>query len=82
MADRRISVRLDEETKRRLDEEVAASGCKESELVRAALTAYFSNRPRPISCLELAQRHGLVGRGKNLPTDLSTNHAHFEGFGK
>jgi len=28
---------------------------------------------KPLSCLELAQQHGLVGILKNAPPDLSTN---------
>ena len=80
--DLRISVRLDSDTQQRLDEEVQATGKKESEVVREALVAYLHERPKPESCLELARRHRLIGCGKRLPPDLSTNRQHFEGFGQ
>ncbi|MBV9123433.1 MAG: CopG family transcriptional regulator [Planctomycetes bacterium] len=80
--DFRISVRLDPETQQRLDEEIQATGKKESEVVREALVAYLRKRPKPESCLELARRHRLIGCGKRLPSDLSTNRRHFEGFGR
>lgn len=82
MADTRISVRLDEDLQRRLDEEVQVTGKNESELVREVLAAYFARHPRPENCLELAQRHKLIGCAGNLPPDLSTNRKHFEGFGR
>jgi hypothetical protein len=82
MAGMRLSVRLDEQLEQRLAEEAQASGQSESELVREALEAYFRGRPRLVNCLELARRHKLVGCGKALPPDLSTNRSHFEGFGK
>jgi dihydroorotase len=66
MSDSRISVRLDEDTQRRLD----------------ALVTYFLNQPAAENCLTLARRHGLIGCAKRLPADLSTNRDHFEGFGR
>lgn len=78
----RISVRLDGDTRQRLDDEVQATGKKESDVVREALASYFRERPKAENCLELARRHGLVGCGKRLPPDLSTNPRHFEGFGR
>ena len=41
MSDPRISVRLDDDTQRRLNEEVQATGKNESELVREALAGLF-----------------------------------------
>ncbi len=80
--DPRISVRLDSVTQQRLAEEVQATGKNESEVVREALADYFQKRPKPENCLELARRHRLIGCGKRLPPDLSTNRQHFEGFGR
>ncbi|WP_353572224.1 hypothetical protein [Candidatus Albibeggiatoa sp. nov. BB20] len=34
-----------------------------------------------LSCLELAQRHNIVGNVKDAPTDLSTNKAYLAGYG-
>lgn len=33
------------------------------------------------SCYDLAEELGIIGIAKNLPADLSTNQAYFEGFG-
>jgi hypothetical protein len=82
MTQARLSVRLDKQTHQRLEKEAHATGKSESELVREALVAYFGTRDQEESCLDLARRHGLVGRAKGLPADLSTNPAHFEGFGQ
>jgi metal-responsive CopG/Arc/MetJ family transcriptional regulator len=80
MSHSRISVRLDKDTQRRLDEAVRATGKNESELVRDALAAFLLNGPSADNCLELAQRRGLIGCAKRLPADLSTNREHFEGY--
>jgi Arc/MetJ-type ribon-helix-helix transcriptional regulator len=82
MADSRISVRLDAEIHRRLDEAVTATGKSESELVREALAAYLQQRSQPESCLDLARQHDLIGCARQLPPDLSTNPKHFKGFGE
>jgi hypothetical protein len=37
---------------------------------------------KPMSCLELAEAHGLVGCIKGLPSDLSENKAYMDGYGK
>ncbi len=80
--DPRISVRLDGDTRQRLDEEAQATGKNESDVVREALHARFRKRPRRESCLELARRHRLIGCGKRLPPDLSTNRQHFACLGR
>ena len=82
MTNPRISVRLDKATERKLKDEVQATGKNLSELVHEALAAYLQNRSQPETCLDLARRHGLVGRAKRLPSDLSTNRKYFEGFGR
>ncbi len=33
------------------------------------------------SCYDLAAKAGLIGAVKDAPSDLSTNPAHFDGFG-
>lgn len=82
MNDARITIRLDQQTERRLREEALASGMNESELVREVLAAYFARSPRPASALEVARRAGVIGCADGLPPDLSTNKDHFEGFGR
>jgi len=78
----RITVRLDAETERRLRKEARAAGKNESDVVREALAAYFAERQQEESALAVAQRAGVIGCAKGLPPDLSTNKAHFEGFGR
>ena len=78
----RITVRLDPHTERRLREEARAAGKNESEVVREALAAYFADRPRPATALEVARRAGVIGCAKGLPPDLSTSKDHFDGFGR
>ena len=34
------------------------------------------------TCLDLAEELGLIGIVKDVPPDLSTNKAHFDGFGR
>lgn len=80
--DSRISVRLDRDTRQRLNEEVQATGRKESEVVRDALVAYLRKRPKHENCLDLARRQKLIGCSKQLPSDLSTNRRHLEDFGR
>ena len=82
MPQTRLTVRLDEGTRQRLENESHATGKTESQLVREALKAYLGANDMEESCLDLARRHGIIGCGKGLPPDLSTNRAHFEGFGQ
>jgi Arc/MetJ-type ribon-helix-helix transcriptional regulator len=82
MSDRRISIRLDNRTRRWLQQETQATGKNASEVVREALAAYIQGRPPAETCLDLARRHRLLGSGKGLPADLSANREHFEGFGR
>ena len=77
----KVSVRIDEEQKKRLEAESRSSGRKESDIVRAALEQYFAARPDQETCLDLARRIGVVGHAEGLAPDLSTNKDHFEGFG-
>ena len=78
----RITVRLDPDTERRLREEARAAGKNESDVVREALAAYFSEQKHHGSALDAAKRAGIIGCAKGLPPDLSTNPDHFEGFGR
>ena len=75
----RVSVRVGEKIRRRLAAAARTTGRKESAIVRAALEDYL---PAGTTCLDLARRHGLVGRARGLPKDLSTNKRHLQGFGR
>jgi Arc/MetJ-type ribon-helix-helix transcriptional regulator len=77
----RINVRLDPQLKKQLDQAARAEGKRSSEVVRTALKEYLDAKaPRP-SCLDIARKLGILGSAKGLPSDLSTNKEHFEGFG-
>ena len=78
----RITIRLDEQTQRRLREEALVAGKNESELVREVLAAYFTRSPKPSTALEVARRAGVIGCADDLPGDLCTNKDHMEGFGR
>jgi hypothetical protein len=68
--------------RRRLREEALVAGKSESELVRELLAACFTRSPRSANALEVARRAGIVGYADGLPSDLSSNKEHFEGFGR
>jgi len=82
MAAPRISIRVRPDLRRRLQQEASMNGQSESELVRAALEAYFEAHAKRETCYALARRINLLGCVKNGPSDLSANREHFEGFGK
>ncbi len=76
-----INVRVDEELKQKLEAEARARGLRPSDVVREILEEHVKARtPRP-SCLDIAQRIGLLASVRGLPADLSTNPEHMEGFG-
>ena len=78
----RITVRVDEQLKRELEEEAREKGVSPSDIVRDVLAAHINTRPRKESALDIAKRLGIVGIYKNTPPDLSTNPEHMDGFGR
>jgi hypothetical protein len=77
----RMTVRVNQGLKRQLEAEAREKGVSPSEIVRQVLEEHV-RRPRPgESCYDLAKRLGIIGSAKGLPTDLSTNPEHMEGFG-
>lgn len=78
----RINVRVDDRLKRELEAEAREKGVRPSDIVREVLEEHIKQRAPRQSCLDIARRIGLIGCAKGLPGDLSTNLAHFEGFGR
>jgi hypothetical protein len=78
----RINVRVDEQLKQQLEAEARARGIRPSEVVREVLAEHLKARTPPPSCLDIAQRIGLIASVRGLPADLSTNPEHMEGFGR
>jgi hypothetical protein len=58
------------------------SGVTPSGIVRQLLEEHYQQSKPPETCLQLAERLGIVGCIKGLPADLSTNPAYMEGFGE
>ncbi|WZO95827.1 CopG family transcriptional regulator [Isosphaeraceae bacterium EP7] len=78
----RINVRLDPHLKEQLDLAARAEGVSPSEVVRAALREHLKAKAPQPDCFDLARKLGILGLAKGLPTDLSTNPIHMEGFGE
>ena len=78
----RITVRVEPLLKRQLEAEAREKGVSSSEVVRQALEEHVRRQNQRLSCYDLAVRLGIIGSAKGLPTDLSTNPEHMEGFGR
>ena len=78
----RINVRVDARLKRELEAEAKEQGVSPSEIVREVLTEHVRRRVPRENCFDLAKRLGILGSAKGLPSDLSTNPEHMEGFGR
>lgn len=82
MSDRRLSVRLSAKLQKELDSLARDSGESTSDIARKALQEYCRKQAARPSAYDLAREIGLLGCGQDMPSDLSTNPAHFEGFGR
>ena len=78
----RINVRIEPDLKQQLEAVALEEGITPSEVVRKALKAHLGTRPKPKNALELAQELGVVGIFAGLPSDLTTNPKHMDGFGE
>ncbi len=75
-----ISVKLPEPLLDRVVQLAVEKSQSQSDVIRAALTAYFSSGQLPTqSAASKASRWAGLGVG---PADLSTNPEHLEGFGR
>jgi predicted DNA-binding protein len=82
MSSPRITLRVPDSLVKRLKKHADMKGRSESALVRDALENYLEQVPIMTSAYDLARDSGLIGCVKRLPSDLSTNRKHFEGFGE
>ena len=82
MATDRISIRIDPQLRRGLQEQASLSGKNMSDAVREALEAYFVNRESSVTCYDLALKAGLIGAARTAPRNLSTQRKHLRGFGR
>jgi hypothetical protein len=77
----RISIRVEPDLKRQLEDEAKAAGVRPSNVVGEAIREHLERRKPRESAYDVAKRIGIVGIYKDAPSDLSTNPAHMEGFG-
>ena len=78
----RINVRVESKLKQKLEAEAREKGVSPSEIVRQVLEEHVRQQKPRETCYDLAKRLGIIGVFKGGPTDLSTNPAHMEGFGR
>jgi Arc/MetJ-type ribon-helix-helix transcriptional regulator len=81
MQDYRITVRLPAELRQQLKAAAHRAGTRESELVRAAVERQLAREDKALTAYERARKAGLIGAVRGASRDLSTNPAHFDGFG-
>jgi predicted transcriptional regulator len=82
MSSQRITIRVSESLVKRLKKQADMKHRSESALVREALENYLGEASTPSSAYDLAREAGLIGCARGLPSDLSANRKHFEGFGE
>jgi predicted DNA-binding protein len=80
--DYRITVRVPAELRQRLKAAAHRAGTRESDLVRAAVEKQLAREDKALTAYERARRAGLIGAVRGASRDLSTNPAHFDGFGR
>ena len=81
MKDPRITVRLPAELRLRLTASACRSGVRVSEFVRGAAERRLADEDAAPTALDHARKAGLIGAVRGASRDLSTNKAHFDGFG-
>ncbi|EAZ88075.1 hypothetical protein [Crocosphaera chwakensis] len=77
-----ISIPLSPSLEQRLKEVAHMNQKTEQELILEALENHLKQFPIPKNCYDLAIELGVIGIAADLPSDLSTNPSHFEGFGE
>ena len=81
MKDSRITVRFPAELRQRLKAAAHRSGTRESDLVRGAVERQLATEEDSLTAYERAKKAGLIGAVRGASRYLSTNPAHFDGFG-
>ncbi|PNW38208.1 UNVERIFIED_CONTAM: CopG family transcriptional regulator [Euhalothece sp. KZN 001] len=82
MKEELITIRLNEEEHSLLSRLSQQEQKSESEILRNALRKYYQEAVTQQNSYELAKSLNLLGITEELPSDLSTNEAYFEGFGE
>ena len=79
---KRINLRLDPELELQLEAVARTEGRSPSDVIRTALREHLQSKLPRRSCLDVARELGIIGIYPNMPSDLSTNPIHMEGFGE
>ncbi len=82
MKDSEQAVRFPAELRKRLKMSARRAGTRESDLARRAAERQLKANEPALTAYDSALRNGLIGAVRNAPADLSTNNAHFGGFGR
>jgi predicted transcriptional regulator len=82
MSSQRITIRISESLVKRLKQQAGIKRRSESAVVREALENYLGETPASRSAYDMAQEAGLIGCVRDVPSDLSTNRKHLQGFGE
>ena len=82
MKDSRLTVRFPAELRNKLKMSARRTGTRESDLVRRAVERQLAAEEPALTPYDIAVKNGLIGVVRNAPADLSTNKAHFDGFGR
>ena len=79
----RLSVELEPEIARALEDLSIERGSTVSDVIRAAVQRYLESYDESAgSAFEVARRLGILGMVEDLPPDLSSDARHMDGFGE
>lgn len=79
VASDRLSLRLPETLRSRMEDLSKSAGRTESDLTREAIEEYLLRHADMPTCYDLAEQSGVIGCVKG---DLRTNPKHMDGFGQ
>jgi predicted transcriptional regulator len=79
MHSERLTIRISEELRKKLEARARQSEKDESQVIRDALEEHLAP---PESAYDAFKKAGLIGIAKGGPRDLSTNKKYFKGFGQ
>ena len=78
----RITVRIEESLRDKLDSIAESAGKTESDIVRDAIEDYVSRNGPVATAYDAFKKAGVIGCVKGGPKDLSTNPKYMESFGR
>lgn len=82
MLSQRFSLRISPELDRRIRHQARMVRRRPAVVMREILERGFAEKGLEPSCYDLAREAGMIGGVTDVPSDLSRNRLHFEGFGR